>query len=72
MPDQSIALTLEAQVPSRVITKAEAERALDREEVRRLCARYGFDTVLTWLYQMRFNLSPEDRPVDSPETGDRR
>jgi len=48
-----------------VITKQEAERALDREEVRRLYQKYGYDTVQTWLFQMKLNLTPADRAEPS-------
>jgi len=39
-----------------VITKAEAEYALDRVEFDRLLERRGADTLLTWWYQTTLKL----------------
>jgi hypothetical protein len=46
-----------------VITKAEAEEALDRCEFERIMRRRGADTMLTWWYQEKLNL-PRQRATD--------
>jgi hypothetical protein len=46
-----------------VITKAEAEYALDREEFDRLLKRRGADTILTWWYQTTLKL-PRQQATD--------
>jgi hypothetical protein len=46
-----------------VITKAEAEEALDRCEFERIMRRRGADTMLTWWYQEKLNL-PRQQATD--------
>jgi len=55
-------------MPPHVITKEEAERALDRFELDRLYQRYGWDTILTWLYQAKATLRSAEPPLPSPGT----
>jgi len=43
-----------------VITKAEAEYALDRAEFERMFRRRGADTMLMWWYQVNLRL-PDTR-----------
>ena len=52
-------------MPHHVITKAEAEYALDQNWLAELCERRGVDTVQTWLFQIQFNLNRlrYDRPM---------
>ena len=59
-------------MPHHVITKAEAEYALDRVEFDRLMAKHGKDTVLTWWYQTTLHLPSPDRPEVSTITDPRR
>ena len=67
MLDQSIELTLEAQVPQPVITKAEAEYALDRKTFDRLFQKWGADTLWTWMWQTRLQL-PREPVQATPES----
>jgi len=43
-----------------VITKAEADYELDREEMHRLYQRYGYDRLQIWIFQFKFHLTPPD------------
>jgi len=46
-----------------VITKAEAEYVLDREEFDRLLVKHGKDTLLTWWYTAVLKLPRADQPM---------
>ena len=48
-----------------VITKAEAEYALDRCEFERIMRRRGADTLLMWWYQTKLGLPDGRRATDN-------
>lgn len=51
-----------------VITKEEAEYALDREEFDRLMQKWGNDTILIWWHETNLNLPHRFDPSVSPGT----
>jgi hypothetical protein len=57
-------MDMQTSVP--MITKAEAEYALDRCEFERIMRRRGADTLLTWWYQTKLGL-PDRRTTEMDE-----